>query len=112
MISIMASVSSSSASIFAIFFPQIKQSWTTCLPFLPLSIISTGYIRPLQLLFLSPGNSLSTCLEKRQYRQWFLQVFSALGFSFPQFPQMKLSLIFVGMLIDLLGLLGYNYTII
>lgn len=55
---------------------------------------SVGYILPWQVVFLSPGISPSTCNEVKQWGQWFLHVFAAIGIGSQQFMQLNVSFIF------------------
>lgn len=59
-----------------------------------------GTISPLQLDALSQGVRSSTCNDTKQWGQWFLDVFSALGIMLPQLIQTNHWLLVI-ILIDL-----------
>ena len=87
------STSSSVALLFRCCFPHLAH-WNNIFISELLILYMVGYISPLQIAFLSPGISLSTCKETKQKGQWFLHVLSAFSMILPQWMQANDSLIF------------------
>jgi len=88
-----SSVSSSSATLLRISLWHFWHRCTSTKSFCASEKTSTTGINPWHSDSLSPGKTASTWQEHKHFRQWFLQVLGAGGFSSPQFMQSKPSLI-------------------
>ena len=84
--SIINSILSSFAALFFLIFPHFLHLKMITYPFFPSISKLTGSKSPWHSSCLSPG-FLSTCLECKQYGQWFLEEYPNLETFFPQLSQ-------------------------